>query len=89
MTMKLPVDPDESRLVLGMKDFAPFFIYKKDDLYKVLHYKQAASGGHIALIGKKWTHCATIEPLQWIESLLNDDAPSRFLHFFMKEGNDT
>ena len=43
--MKLPVDPDESRLVLGMKDFAPFFIYKKDDLYKVLHYKQAASGG--------------------------------------------
>jgi len=87
MDRSLPVEPDAvPKVFLKENDFVPFFIYKRYTVFDVLHYKQAAQS-HNSLINSGWKHIATIEPLQWIESLLNDDMPSRFLHHFMQEGD--
>jgi hypothetical protein len=65
--------------LLNEKDFCPFFIYSKNGKCKVLHFKQAAKH-HNDLLKAKWKHTGTIEPLHWIQGVLNDDKVLTFLN---------
>ena len=70
--------------LLGEKDFCPFFIYSKKGKCKVLHFKQAAKH-HKELIINGWKHTGTIEPLHWIEGVLNDNKVLTFLNEYKND----
>jgi len=67
--------------LLSEKDFVPLFIYTRNEEVKVLHYKQAAQA-HKWLIETKWIHTGTIDPLTWIEVVLNEKKPIEFINSF-------
>jgi len=53
------------------KYISPAFIYIKGDEIKCLHYIQAAQHDK-QLKSEGWKHTATVEPIEFIQNILND-----------------
>lgn len=63
----MPVEPSDKHI----DNNVAVFVYVKNDEAKVLNVSQARDQ-HDYLIRSKWKHVGTLEPVIWIECLLNE-----------------